>query len=257
MLGCIVVVFLYPLAGVHPVESQSRDGPCPAVRGSEPRRQRPDRCRRTPSSSSTCSLRGRGNCVSGGRTGTRYPRPGCCSPEPGTRSLSSLSHRAPPSPSFPAACRPPYVLRSEPGSNRVAKAMALAGVTQVSRVPIRGVRGPGSYAQQPRTGTTSRWCSLARQDPRSTSSACVNAVTSGTGHDVPLPEITRRWSSGPEAPFRNGCVAQVHRRARQQSRHDKTRREHCEGRHIRFPAAPTLAWARALIRQIEQHRPAR
>ena len=89
--------------------------------------------------------------------------------------VSRLSHRAPPSPAFPAACRPPYVLRSEPGSNRVAKAMALAGVTQVSRVPIRDVRGPGSYAQQPRTGTTSRWCSLARQDPRSTSSACVNA----------------------------------------------------------------------------------
>ena len=55
-------------------------------------------------------------------------------------------------------------------------------MTSVSRAPIRDVRGPGSYAQQPRTGTTSGRCSSARTEPRSTSSACVNA--SGTAPDT-------------------------------------------------------------------------
>ena len=45
----------------------------------------------------------------------------------------------------------------------------------VSRAPIRDVPGRGSYARQPRTGTPSGRCSLAPTEPRSTSSACVNA----------------------------------------------------------------------------------
>ena len=49
----------------------------------------------------------------------------------------------------------------------------------------RDVPGPGSYARQPRTGTPSGRCSLARTEPRSTSSGCVNA--SG-----PAPDTTSR-----------------------------------------------------------------
>ena len=38
-------------------------------------------------------------------------------------------------------------------------------------------------------------CSLARTEPRSTSRGVRQRVRSGTGHDVPLPEITRRWAA--------------------------------------------------------------
>ena len=79
-------------------------------------------------------------------------------------------------------------------------------------------------------------------------------VRSGTGHDVPVPEITRRWSAAQknlaETAASLGTI-------------DVLDNSHGVTRHvasitkggIRFPATPTPAWAWALIRQIEQHRP--
>lgn len=79
-------------------------------------------------------------------------------------------------------------------------------------------------------------------------------VRSGTGHDVPLPEIRRRWSAAQknlaETAASLGAI-------------DMLDNSHGETRHvaritrseIRLPATPTPAWARTLIRQIEQHRP--
>ena len=79
-------------------------------------------------------------------------------------------------------------------------------------------------------------------------------VRSGTGHDVPIPEITRRWSAAQknlaETAASLGTI-------------DVLGNSHGVTRHvasitkggIRFPATPTPAWAWALIRQIEQHRP--
>ena len=57
-------------------------------------------------------------------------------------------------------------------------------------------------------------------------------VRSGTGHDVPVPEITRRWSAAQKNLAENGCVARGDRRARQQPRRDQTRRTHHEGRNL-------------------------
>ena len=79
-------------------------------------------------------------------------------------------------------------------------------------------------------------------------------VRSGTGHDVPVPEITRRWSAAQknlaETAASLGTI-------------DVLDNSYGVTRHvasitkggIRFPATPTPAWAWALIRQIEQHRP--
>ena len=73
--------------------------------------------------------------------------------------------------------------------------------------------------------------------------------------DVPVPEITRRWSAAQknlaETAASLGTI-------------DVLDNSHGVTRHvasitkggIRFPATPTPAWAWALIRQIEQHRPA-
>ena len=63
------------------------------------------------------------------------------------------------------------------------------------RVPIRDVRGPGSYRQQPRTGTKSGRCSLARTEPRSTSSVCANA--SGPAPDTTF-RFRRSLGGGPQ-----------------------------------------------------------
>ena len=80
-------------------------------------------------------------------------------------------------------------------------------------------------------------------------------VRSGTGHDVPLTEITRRWS---------GAQKNLSETAASLEAIDVLDNSHGLTRHvasitkggIRLPATPTPAWARALIRQIEQHCPA-
>ena len=81
-------------------------------------------------------------------------------------------------------------------------------------------------------------------------------VRSGTGHDVPLPEITRRWSAAQknlaETAASFGAI-------------DVLDNSHGTTRHvasvtqggIRLPATPTPAWARAMVPQIEQQRRAR
>ena len=79
-------------------------------------------------------------------------------------------------------------------------------------------------------------------------------VRSGTGHDVPLPEITRRWSAAQKN------LAETAASLRDIEVLDNS---HGVTRHvasitkgeIRLPATPTPVWARALIRQIEQYRP--
>ena len=80
-------------------------------------------------------------------------------------------------------------------------------------------------------------------------------VRSGTGHDVPLRDITRRWSAAQknlaETAASLGAI-------------DVLDNSHGVTRHvasitkgeIRLPATPTPVWARALIRQIEQYHPA-
>ena len=79
-------------------------------------------------------------------------------------------------------------------------------------------------------------------------------VRSGTGHDVRLPEITRRWSAAQknlaETAASLGAIDVLdnsHGVTRHVARITKAR--------IRLPATPTPAWARTLIGQIEQHRP--
>ena len=145
--------------------------------------------------------------------------------------VSRLSHRAPPSRRSPLPValllRPSLGAGFQPRGEGHGLGRSDAGFegTYSGRSRPRIVRTAASNGYDVKVvfiGTTGPEINIERVRRR---------VTSGTGHDVPLPEITRRWSSGPEEPFRNGCVAQVHRRARQQSRHDKTRREHYEGRH--------------------------
>ena len=104
-------------------------------------------------------------------------------------------------------------------------------MTSVSRAPIRDVPGPGSYARQPRTGTPSGRCSFGTNGAEINIERVRQRVRSGTGHDVPLPEITRRWSAAQTNLCRNGCVARGDRRARQQPRRDQARRTHHEGRN--------------------------
>ena len=73
-------------------------------------------------------------------------------------------------------------------------------------------------------------CSLARTEPRSTSSACVNA--SGPHRTRrPAPGDHAAVVSSSEEPCRNGCVARGDRRARQQPWRDQARRTHHEGRN--------------------------
>lgn len=81
-------------------------------------------------------------------------------------------------------------------------------------------------------------------------------VRSGTGHDVPLTEITRRWSAAQknlsETAASLGAIDVL------DNSHGVTRHVASVTKSgIRFPATPTPAWVRALIRQIEQHRPTR
>ena len=80
-------------------------------------------------------------------------------------------------------------------------------------------------------------------------------VRSGTGHDIPVAEITRRWSAAQknlaETAASLGAI-------------DVLDNSHGTTRHvasitiggIRLPAIPTPAWARTLIRGIAKHRPA-
>ena len=79
-------------------------------------------------------------------------------------------------------------------------------------------------------------------------------VRSGTGHDVPLPEITRRWSAAQtnlsETAASLGAIDVL------DNSHGVTRHVARITRgEITLPGTPTPEWARALIRQIEQHRP--
>lgn len=80
-------------------------------------------------------------------------------------------------------------------------------------------------------------------------------VRSGTGHDVPVPEITRRWTAAQKnlvdtaASF--GAIDVL------DNSHGTTRHVASIAKGgIRLPATPTPAWARTLIREVEQHRPA-
>ena len=80
-------------------------------------------------------------------------------------------------------------------------------------------------------------------------------VRSGTGHDVTVPEITRRWSAAQknlaETAASLGAIDVL------DNSHGMTRHVASVTKGgIRLPATSTPAWARALIRQIEQHRPA-
>ena len=80
-------------------------------------------------------------------------------------------------------------------------------------------------------------------------------VRSGTGHDVPLAGITRRWTAArkdlAETAASLGAIDVL------DNSHGTTRHVASITRSgIRLPTTPMPAWARTLIRLIEQHRPA-
>ena len=107
---------------------------------------------------------------------------------------------------------------------------------------------------RPRTGTPSGRCSLARAEPRSTSSACVNA--SGLAPDTT--SRSRRSRGGGQQLRRT-----LPKTAASLGAIDALDNSHGVTRHVAritrgeiwLPATPTPAWARTLIRQIEPHRP--
>ena len=79
-------------------------------------------------------------------------------------------------------------------------------------------------------------------------------VKSGTGHDVPVPEnhaaVVRSQKNLAETAASVGAIDVL------DNSHGMTRHVASVTKGgIRLPATPTPAWARALIGQIEQHRP--
>lgn len=77
----------------------------------------------------------------------------------------------------------------------------------------------------------------------------------GAGHVVPVPEITRRWSAAQtnlaETAAPLGAMDVL------DNTHGTTRHIVNITKGIRLPATPTPAWARTMLRPIEQHRPAK
>ena len=82
-----------------------------------------------------------------------------------------------------------------------------------------------------------------------------HASRPGTGHDVPVPEITRRWSAAQkklaETAASLGAIDVL------DNSHGTTRHIVSITKGIRLPATPTPAWARTMLRPIEQHSPAK